>query len=283
MSDNSTKISLEQFKHVNFDAMNIPEGEIHWSNPYDLPQWSFEEKSKISALAPLTLSEWKRRLARGKFVNIDEIGYDNIIDSLHEIRQSHPWRLVRVANVIETRKIVCPIVYKTKTGYHFIDGRTTAMMFNHFKKPFKVWVIDDTVDSDDYTRALDPTVQAKIDQEEEKQGGYTKVFDYSTIDDSHKALIRDVVERLEKENQHSLAQELKITCKLEDNDKYDIEKSPFFKIAKKYPLSINRQGFVTQSANGKITEYPIISTCADIRIYNKMIEEIIETYVINKQ
>ena len=121
-----------------------------------------------------------------------------------------------------------------------------------------------------------------MENEKKSKGNYIKKFNYDEIDDSHKSLIRDIVERLEKENQYSLAQELKITCKLEENEKYDIEKSLFFQIAKEWPLSLNKQGFITHSENGKITEYPIISTCADIRYYDKMMENIIKNYEINK-
>jgi hypothetical protein len=278
MNKNSTKIYLEQMKYVNFEAINVPSKDIHWITPYINPNWSFQEKNVFGDLSNLSRSEWKRRLSRGKFVDIEDLNYEKIQGHLLDIRKGDPWRLIRVAATIDSKYITSPIVYKNKDGYNILDGRHTAIIFHHFKKSFKIWLIDDTIDSDDYTRVLDTQVENEIQAEKAASGHVNKKFDYNQIDDSHKALIRDVVERLEKEKNYSLAQELKILCKLQENKKFDIEKSLFFNLAKDFPLSLSKQGFVTVSENGEITEYPIISTCGDIREYEKFIEHIIKTY-----
>jgi len=163
-----------------------------------------------------------------------------------------------------------------------IDGRTTTAIFNYFKKisNLKFWLIDDSVDSTDYTRALDITVQEKIDAEKEAQGNFTRLFDYGNIDDSHKALVRDITDKLEKAGQHQLATEFRHLVKIEDNEKYNIEESPFFQEAKNFGLSIQKQGFITVSENGKSIEYPMISTGGDIREYNRFMEAIFKKYVI---
>ena len=278
MKKNSTKVYLEQMKYVNFEAINVPSKDIHWTTPYINPNWSFEQKNVFGDLSNMSKNEWKRRLSRGKFVDIKDFDYEKIEGRLKDIRESDTWRLVRVAGTIDSKYVTSPLVYKNKNGYHMIDGKHTALIFHHFKKNFKIWLIDDTIDSDDYTRVLDAQVENEIQVEKKAAGQVNKKFDYNQIDDSHKALIRDIVERLEKENNYRLAQELKILCKLQENKKFDIEKSLFFNLAKDFPLSLSKQGFVTVSENGEITEYPIISTCGDIREYEKFIEHIIKIY-----
>lgn len=278
MKKNSTKVYLEQMKYVNFEAINVPSDDIHWITPYMNPNWSFEEKNVFGDLVNLSRNEWKRRLSRGKFVDMKDFDYEKIEGRLPDIRKGDPWRLVRVAATIDFKYITSPIVYKNKNGYNMVDGRHTSIIFHHFKKNFKIWLIDDTIDSDDYIRVLDTQVENAIQAEKAALGQVSKKFDYNLIDDSHKALMRDVVERLEKENNYGLAQEFKILCKLQENEKFNIEKSLFFNLAKDFSLSLNKQGYMTVSENGKITEYPIISTCGDIREYDKFIEHIIKTY-----
>ena len=279
------KINLEKMKYIDFSKFDEKNLDVKFTSPYHDWQFSKEEKNKLSVFNEMSDIEWKNRLSRGQFVSLKDlnINYDDLNDSYRDIRECQPWRLIRISEFLDrSDTITAPLLYKSENTYTMIDGRTTTAIFNYFKKisNLKFWLIDDSVDSTDYTRALDITVQEKIDAEKEAQGNFTRLFDYGNIDDSHKALVRDITDKLEKAGQHQLATEFRHLVKIEDNEKYNIEESPFFQEAKNFGLSIQKQGFITVSENGKSIEYPMISTGGDIREYNRFMEAIFKKYVI---
>jgi|694.fasta_scaffold131948_2 hypothetical protein len=108
-------------------------------------------------------------------------------------------------------------------------------------------------------------------------------FDYGNIKDDHKALVKDIILRLEKNNQTDLIQDLKVLFKIEESEKYNIEESVFYQYCKKVNVPINRQGTITELKNGKNIEYPIISVCDDVRKLNSICEKIIEIALLNKK
>ena len=99
-----------------------------------------------------------------------------------------------------------------------------------------------------------------------------------SISDDDKALVKEITMMLENENQHSLSEQLKLTFGLKDIEKYNMDNSPFYQICKELNLPLQSQGTIKVSENGKVTEYPMVALCDDIRRLNKIIEHTISKY-----
>lgn len=264
------------FETINVNNFNIPET-IKYADVLQFANESFSEAHKFPELLQYdTLEKWTKRLQLGKLIDINDPsigGIHNIEDGWTDIRECIGWKLVRIENNILNR-LICPaIVVKRKNGkIYFLDGRTRSCLFHIFKvKNVKVYVLHLTDDEEDYIE------KAKNEIKEMQP-----VFDYRTVNEDHKSLVRDIIKRIDTgTNLNTLKMDLSILFKLEKENEYDLSKSPFMEYAKKVQLFPTKQGHITvKTGDEKPTNYPVISMCDDVRKFDKIIEIIMQEMLI---
>lgn len=269
-----TEEEYQAHSTINLTKFKIPK-EIEFTDPIHYAKNSFDEKDKFPELHDYdTLEKWQDKLKTGKLVSIDseEIGgIEKIVDSYYDIRQCLGWKLVRIETQLISKSICAPVVAKRKDGMvMFVDGRTTACFLNEFKrKDLMVWLIDLKKDAQDF-------IEQKLDESPEMQ----PVFDYGNIKPEHQALIRDVL-KLAPKDSHQFKDKLSVLFKLEKEDNYDLDSSPFMEYAKEAGLIPMQQGHITEKKDGnKPMNYPIVSVCDDIRKFEKFIEIIMQKVMV---
>jgi len=269
-----TELEYEAHSTINLSKFKIPE-KITFEDPTGYVQNSFAEIGKFPELISYdTLEKWEDKLKTGKLISInsEEVGgIENITDSYYDIRQCLGWKLVRIEGQLISKKICPPIVAKRKDGsVMFIDGRTTACFLNEFKREdLMVWLIDLKKDAQDF-------IEQKLDESPDIK----PVFDYGNIKPEHQALIRDVIQLAPKDS-HSFKDKLSVLFKLEQEDEYDLDGSPFMEYAKEAGLVPMKQGHITEKNDGnRPKNYPIISLCDDVRKFEKFIEIIMQKVMV---
>ena len=269
-----TELEHEAHSTINLSKFKIPE-KIDFLDPTGFVKNSFQEIGKFPELQRIdTLEKWEDKLKTGKLVSIDsdEIGgIENISDSYDDIRQCLGWKLVRIESQLISKTICPPIFAKRKDkSVMFIDGRTTACFLHEFRrKDLMVWLIDLTKDAQDI-------IEQKLDESPDIK----PVFDYGNIKPEHQALIRDVL-KLAPKDSHDFKDKLSVLFKLEPEDEYDLDNSPFMEYAKEAELIPMKQGHITEKKDGnKPMNYPIVSICDDIRKFEKFIEIIMQKVMV---
>jgi len=219
----------------------------------------------------LTQTKFEQRCEKGKKTTLKKIGLKNIKNAYTHINQLVPWKLIKLREEISStpeNTIQMPIIVKIeKDEYYVVDGNTVVGLFCYFKKDADVWLLDESLSTKDFKKIL-----------KEKAVEYTPNYDYGSISDDDKALVKEITMMLENENQHSLSEQLKLTFGLKDIEKYNMDNSPFYQICKELNLPLQSQGTIKVSENGKVTEYPMVALCDDIRRLNKIIEYVISKY-----
>jgi len=219
----------------------------------------------------LTETKFEQRCERGKKTTIKKIGLNNIKNAYTHINQVVPWKLIKLKEEVSSNPyntINMPIIVKIdKKEYYVVDGNTAVGLFTYFKKDVDVWLLDESLETQDFKKRI-----------KEKVIEYTPNYDYGSISQEDKALVKEITILLEKENQNALAEQLKLTFGLKDVEKYNIDNSPFYQICKELNLPLQSQGTIKVSENGKVIEYPMVSICDDIRRLNKIIEYVISKY-----
>tara|TARA_B110000285_G_C15036223_1_gene569400 strand:- start:6 stop:545 length:540 start_codon:yes stop_codon:yes gene_type:complete len=108
------------------------------------------------------------------------------------------------------------------------------------------------------------------------------VFDYGEITEGQKSVVEELLEQLKQDPKMSFVLDdekvssLKKQFKIEEIDRFDIEKSVFYQFAKQKNYYIPIQGWIKQGLGPDAIEYPIISTSMDIRDYDKMVYDLIQ-------
>ena len=268
--------TIKMHETINLNNFKIPD-KIDFFNPVSNAEFSYGEKNKLPELTKYdTLDKWITRLEKGKFYSIDDPyigGIKNIDDGYTDIRQCMGWKLVRIESELINSKIACPVVAKRKDGtVTFLDGRTTACLLNEFNiKDLRVWCIDIINDEEDLS------VKTKNSLE-----GMIPVFDYGNIKPEHQALVRDILKRIDNNNQpEDIKNDLSVLFKLQGENEFDLEKSIFIKYAKKVNLGPAKQGHITVKEGKDVPiNYPIISICDDIRKLDNLVEEIMKDVML---
>jgi len=108
------------------------------------------------------------------------------------------------------------------------------------------------------------------------------VFDYGSITEGQKSVVEELLTQLKQDPKMSFllddekVSSLKKQFKIEEIDKFDIEKSVFYQFAKQKNYYAPIQGWIKEGLGPDAMEYPILSTNMDIREYDKMVHELIQ-------
>ena len=108
------------------------------------------------------------------------------------------------------------------------------------------------------------------------------VFDYGEITEGQKSVVEELLTQLKQDPKISFVLDdekitsLKKQFKIEEIDRFDIEKSVFYQFAKHKNYYAPVQGWIKEGLGPDAIEYPIISTNMDIREYDKMVHELIQ-------
>lgn len=219
-------------------------------------------------LSHLSEEKWFERAKKGAKTTLSKIGIKNIKNIYTNINQCVPWKLVKLNDNLKINRLYMAIILKVdKKEYYVIDGNNSLGLLNHYKKNPPVWLIDESLETDDYKRII-----------KDKMNQISKIYDYGNITEMDKALVRDITNLLDKENLTNISNQLKLTFGLEKHDTYNIEESPFYNLCKENHIHMVKQGHTKLMENGKTTEYPIVSLCEDIRKFNNFIENILKKY-----
>lgn len=219
----------------------------------------------------LTETKFQQRCEQGKKTTIKKIGLKNIKNAYTHINQVVPWKLIKLREELSSNPyntVNMPIIVKIdKKEYYVVDGNTVVGLFTYFKKDVDVWLLDESLETQDFKKKI-----------KEKVIEYTPNYDYGSISQEDKALVKEITILLEKENQNAIAEQLKLTFGLKDIERYDMNTSPFYQVCRELNVPLSPQGTVKVSENGKTIEYPLVALCDDIRILNKIFEHIILKY-----
>lgn len=108
------------------------------------------------------------------------------------------------------------------------------------------------------------------------------VFDYGEITEGQKSVVEELLTQLKQDPKMSFVLDdekitsLKKQFKIEEIDRFDIEKSAFYQLAKQKNYYAPIQGWIKEGLGPDAIEYPILSTNMDIREYDKMVHELIQ-------
>lgn len=251
-NDKINLINIENLKNRKFTFIE-PNHSINYENAL-----RFQEFERLSR------DRWFDRAVKGQKISIEKIGnVENIINLKKNIDSYFDWEILKAEQELLYGELLCPTILKNEKGFYVVADELNLIILNHLKKDIEIWLIDETLNTEDFLIKKDNQIE-KI---------YPN-YDYGKITDKDVILVREIISILEKEKSFSTAEQLKIQFQLKENEKYDIQKSLFFKYCEKAGIRTSKQGFITVSENGKITEYPIVSVGDDIRRLNKIIEEV---------
>jgi hypothetical protein len=235
-------------------------------------QNAYEKARGYDCFLNISKNKFLERCRLGKKSSIKKIGLRNIKNVYTSINHCVPWKLVKFKEELKfkktLKKIEMPILLKlNEKEYYVIDGNNLIGLFNHYKKNVNVWLIDESLNTQDFKNKIKETAEE-----------FYPNYDYGNITKDDKALVKEIIKMLEKENQYGLSEQLKLTFGLKDITRYEIEKSVFYNLCKENNIALQKQGDIKVSENGIHTEYPIVSICEDIRRLDKFIENIFKKY-----
>lgn len=242
---------------------------------YNFIKPNFKESYTLSRgykpFSHLTEKQFLNRCEKGKKTTLKKIKIENIKNAYTHLNQVVPWKLTKLQHLVSNSPnnvIYMPIVVKIeKNEYYVVDGNTVIGLFAHFKKDADIWLLDESLLTTDFKKDI-----------KQKAIEYTPNYDYGNITEEDKALVKEIILLLEKENQFSTSELLKMTFGLRDIERYDIQSSPLYQICKEINLHFSKQGSVKVFENNKTIEYPVIAISGDIRQLNRIIEHTLSKY-----
>ena len=120
----------------------------------------------------------------------------------------------------------------------------------------------------------------KKTQKNLKTYGGTK-FDFGELNAEHTRAIKEACEILTTQGVNKdIIKDLELKFKVKQLPKYNLNESPFVQYCKKNNIGIMEQGHVTVKENGETKLYPVGVVCEDIRILNKLFENIFNDGVL---
>jgi hypothetical protein len=233
---------------------------------------AYEKSKGYDVFSNISKNKFLERCKLGKKSSIKKIGLKNIKNVYTSVNHCVPWKLVKFKEELKftktLKKIEMPILLKIdEKEYYVIDGNNLIGLFTHYKKDVNVWLIDESLNTQDFKNRIKKSAEE-----------FYPVYDYGNITKDDKALVKEIIKILEKENQYGLSEQLKLTFGLNNIAKYNIEESVFYNLCKENNITVSKQGDIKVSENGNHIEYPIVSICEDIRKVDKFIENIFKKY-----
>lgn len=98
------------------------------------------------------------------------------------------------------------------------------------------------------------------------------VFDYGNISDTQKAAAKEIADWLSSLGLHDVSRDLLVRFKIEENKKYDVSQSKFYKLCQEGGIYVAGQGVVIEGQGKDAIEYPLVAISGDIRQFDKFIE-----------
>jgi hypothetical protein len=98
------------------------------------------------------------------------------------------------------------------------------------------------------------------------------VFDYGNITDEHKSAANEIAKWLESLGLSDVARDLLVRFKIEENKKYDITQSKFYRLCQEGGIFVAGQGILVEGEGKDATEYPLVAISGDIRQFDKFID-----------
>ena len=113
-----------------------------------------------------------------------------------------------------------------------------------------------------------------------KTYGGTK-FNFGELNNDHTRAVQEACEILKTQGvDKAIINELQLKFKVKELPKYDLNTSPFLQYCKKNNIMFSEQGNITVKENDKIKLYPVIGVVEDIRILNKLFENIFNDSIV---
>lgn len=232
---------------------------------------AWEKVGQFYGPAEMSRKRFVTKANNGVPVKINDIGGIEVIkDRFVNLKSCIEFLLLKEYQDFRTGMVPYPTLLKRDDGVYCLEGKERISFFQEFEKldELYVWLIDDSSTSEqgDITKKL-------------ADGTILPVYNYGNITEDDKTLVREVIGMLENDKQYSTSQLLKERFKLNDVIQYDREDSVFLKYVNEMNLPVHIQGHSTQTKGDKTYHYPIFSMCDDIRVLNKLVENIIKDTV----
>jgi hypothetical protein len=112
------------------------------------------------------------------------------------------------------------------------------------------------------TDKLDPQlIEDKIKEEVLGSIEMDPVFDYNSITEEHKKVVKEITSLLDQHGQEMLSELIKLKFKIKENPKFDLKESVFMQACKHAQIIPIIQGFLIDQG----VEYPVVLIQDDIR------------------
>lgn len=98
------------------------------------------------------------------------------------------------------------------------------------------------------------------------------VFDYGSINAEQQATAKEIASWLSSLGLHDVARDLLVRFKIEENKKYDVSGSKFYKLCQEGGVHVAGQGIIIEGEGKDAVEYPLVAIAGDIRQLDKFIE-----------
>jgi hypothetical protein len=102
---------------------------------------------------------------------------------------------------------------------------------------------------------------------------YVPGFDYEKLNKDQKTACDELLRLIAEKYQDIDFGHLRTTFKLEDKKYYDLKESEFAELLKRENIVLDPQGYVKTGLGADAIHYPIVAVCADIRKFDKVLND----------